>query len=73
MVFEKLTHRVRAIDFETIVGAAELLEQTKIVEGGANKQKLDIELLPGLTPHLVGPEETAMRMVDQYRLAEFSQ
>src|SRR5580700_7807915 len=66
VVFEKLTHSVGAIDFETIVGAAELLEQTKIVEGGANEQKLDIELLSGLTPHLVGPEEHPMRMVDQH-------
>jgi hypothetical protein len=45
-----MAHSVRAIDFETIVGAAELLEQTKIVEGGADEQKLDIELLSSLTP-----------------------
>src|SRR3984885_6831177 len=73
VVFEKLTHCVRAIDFEAIVGAAELLGQTKVVEGDANEQKLDIELLSCLAPHLVGPEEPPMRMVDQNRLAEFSQ
>jgi len=50
MMFEKLTHRVRTIDFETVSGATELLEQTKIVEGSADEHKLHIELLSRLAP-----------------------
>jgi hypothetical protein len=73
MMFEKLTHRVRTIDFETVSGATELLEQTKIVEGSADEHKLHIELLSRLAPHLICPEEHAMRMVDQHRRAEFPQ
>ena len=69
----KLTHRVCTIDFEPVTGTTKLLEQTHIVEGSADEQKLPIELLPCLAAHLVCPEEGAMRMVVQQRRAEFSQ
>src|SRR6202011_4677683 len=73
MIFEKLTYCVCAIDFETVSGATELLKQTQIVEGSADEHKLRVEFLSRLAPHLVCPEEHAMRMVDQHRRAEFSQ
>jgi hypothetical protein len=73
MMFEKLTHRVRTIDFETVSGTTELLKQTQIVESRADEHKLHIELLSRLAPHLVRPEEDAMRMIEQQRRAEFSQ
>src|SRR6202165_6166306 len=73
MTPQKPAHRVRTIDLETVSGTAELLEQTQIVEGSADEHKLHIELLSRLAPHLICPEEHAMRMVDQNRRAEFSQ
>jgi hypothetical protein len=73
MMLEKLTHRVRTIDFETVSGTTELLKQTQIMKGSADEHKLHIELLSRLAPHLVCPEEDAMRMVDQHRRAEFLQ
>src|ERR1700694_4245450 len=73
MTPQKPAHRVRTIDLETVSGTAELLEQTQIVEGGADEHELHVELLSCLAPHLVCPEEHAMRMVDQNRRAEFSQ
>jgi hypothetical protein len=36
MMLEKLTHRVRTIDFEAVSGTTELLKQTQIVEGSAD-------------------------------------
>src|SRR5258707_11693314 len=73
MMLKELTDRVRTVDFETVSGTTELLEQTKIVEGSADEHKLHIELLSRLAPHPVCPEEHAMRMVEQYRCAEFPQ
>jgi hypothetical protein len=73
MMLQKLTHRVRTIDVETVSGTTELLEQTQIVERGADEHKLHVELLSRLATHLVCPEEHAMRMVDQNRRTEFSQ
>ncbi len=73
MMLKELTDRVRTVDFETVSGTTELLKQTQIVEGSADEHKLHIELLSRLAPHLVRPEEDAMRMVEQQRRAEFSQ
>src|ERR1700687_5128201 len=70
MMLEKLTYRVRTIDFETVSGTTELLKQTQIVESRADEHKLHIELLSRLAPHLVRPEEDAMRMIKQQRRAE---
>jgi hypothetical protein len=65
MMREELTHRVRAIDFKTVIGAPELREQAQIMKGRRDKQEPHIELLAGLAVHFVGPEERTMRMVEQ--------
>ena len=47
MMFEKLTNSIGTVYFETIRRAAELLEQSEVVECGTDEDKLRIELLAG--------------------------
>jgi len=70
-MFEKLTNRIRTVYFETIRRAAELLEQSEVVECGTDEDKLRIERLACLPTKLVRPEEDAMRMVEEQRRTEF--
>src|SRR5712664_4253438 len=73
MMFEELADGVRAINFKAIGRAAELLQQAKIMECSADKQKLCIEFSPCLPAKLVCPEEDAVRVVEQQSRAELSE
>jgi hypothetical protein len=73
MSFEELADGVRTINFKAIGGAAELLQQAKIMECGADKEKLHIEFFPCLPAKLVCPEEDPVRVVEQERRAELPQ
>src|SRR5882762_3210933 len=73
MMFEELANGVRAINFKAIGRAAELLQQAKIMECSADKQKLYIEFFPCLPAKLICPEEDAVRVVEQKRRAELSE
>src|SRR5260370_42541700 len=70
MMFEELADGVRTINFKAIGGAAELLQQAKIMECSADKQKLDIEFFPSLPAKLICPEEDAVRVVEEQSGAE---
>src|SRR5260370_6479926 len=70
MMFEELADGVRTINFKAIGGAAELLQQAKIVECSADKQKLDIEFFSCLPAKLICPEEDAVRVVEEQSRAE---
>src|SRR5260370_14612865 len=70
MMFEELADGVRTINFKGIGGAAELLQQAKIVECSADKQKLDIEFFSCLPAKLICPEEDAVRVVEEQSRAE---
>ncbi len=70
MMFEELADGVRTINFKAIGGAAELLQQTKIMECSADKQKLDIEFFSCLPTKLICPEEDAVRVVEEQSRAE---
>jgi len=70
-MFEKLTSSIRTVYFETIRRAAELLEQSEVVECGTDEDKLRIETLACLPTQLVRPEEDAMRVVKEQRRTEF--
>src|SRR5260370_24432332 len=70
MMFEELADGVRTINFKAIGGAAELLQQSKIVECSAGKQKLDIEFFSCLPAKLIFPEEDAVRGVEEQSRAE---
>jgi hypothetical protein len=70
MMFEELADGVRAINFKAIGGPAELLQQAKIMECGADKQKLDIEFFSCLPAKLICPEEDAVRVVEEQSRAE---
>ena len=72
-MFEKLTYGVRTVYLEAVACAAELLEQSEIMERGANEDKLHIELLACLSAKLVRPEEDPMRMVKEQRRTELAQ
>src|SRR5260370_8535599 len=72
-MFEKLTNSIRTVYFKTVRRAAELLEQSEVVECSADEDKLHIELLACLPTKLVRPEEDAMRMVKEQRRTEFPQ
>jgi len=71
MMFEKLTNSIRTVYFKTIRRAAELLEQSEVVECGTDEDKLRIERLACLPTKLVRPEEDAMGMVKEQRRTEF--
>jgi hypothetical protein len=71
VMFEELADGVRAVHLKAIGLAAELFQQAKVMEGGADKEKLDVEFFPGLPAELIGPEEDAVRVVDEQRRAEF--
>jgi hypothetical protein len=73
MMFEELADGVRTIHFKAIGRAAELLQQAKIMECSADKQKLYIEFFPGLPAKLICPEEDAVRVVEQQSRAELSE
>ena len=73
MMFEELANGVRTINFKAIGRAAELLQQAKIMECSADKQKLYTEFFPGLPAKLICPEEDAVRVVEQERRAELSE
>src|SRR5258708_8271019 len=73
MMFEELADGVRTINFKAIGRAAELLQQAKIMECSADKQKLCIEFFPCLPAKLVCPEEDAVRVVEQQSRAELSE
>src|ERR1700738_2503863 len=73
MMFEELADGVRTINFKAIGRAAELLQQAKIMECSADKQKLYIEFFPCLPAKLICPEEDAVRVVEQQRRAELSE
>src|ERR1700694_257531 len=73
MMFEELADGVRTINFKAIGRAAELLQQAKIMECSADKQKLCIELFPCLPAKLVCPEEDAVRVVEEQRYTELSE
>src|SRR5258708_12228770 len=70
MMFEELADGVRTINFKAIGGAAELLQQAKIMECSADKQKLDIEFFACLPAKLICPEEDAVRVVEEQSRAE---
>src|SRR5260370_5972205 len=70
MMFEELADGVRTINFKAIGGAAELLQQAKIMECSADKQKLDIEFFSCLPAKLICPEEDAVRVVEEQSRAE---
>src|SRR5260370_28876905 len=70
MMFEELADGVRTINFKAIGGAAELLQQAKIMECSADKQKLDIEFFPSLPAKLICPEEDAVRVGEEQSPAE---
>src|SRR5882757_1205291 len=72
-MFEKLANGVRAVYLEAVSCAAELLEQSEIVECGANEDQLHVKLLACLPAKLVRPEENPMRMVKEKSRAEFAQ
>src|SRR5437660_10105212 len=71
-MFEKLTNSIRTVYFKTIRRAAELLEQSEVVECGTDEDKLRIERLACLPTKLVRPEEDAMSMVKEQRRTEFT-
>src|SRR5258708_20660444 len=73
MMFEELADGVRTINFKAIGRAAELLQQAKIMECSADKQKLYIEFFPCLPAKLICPEEDAVRVVEEQRRAELSE
>jgi hypothetical protein len=73
MMFEELAGGVRTINFKAVGRAAELLQQAKIMECSADKQKLHIKFFPCLRAKLICPEEDAVRMVEQQRRAELSE
>ena len=70
MVLKELPNGVCTVYFEPVISTAELLQQAKIMKCGADEQQLDIERLSGLSSQLVGPEEDAMRVVEEERSAE---
>src|SRR5260370_26297902 len=70
MMFEELADGVRTINFKAIGGAAELLEQPKIMECSEDNQKLEIEFFPSLPAKLICPEEDAVRVVEEQSRAE---
>ncbi len=72
-MFEELADGVRTINFKAIGRAAELLQQAKIMECSADKQKLDIEFFSCLPAKLICPEEDAVRVVEEQRRAELSE
>ena len=72
MMFEELADGIRTIDFKAIGSAAELLQQAKIMECGANKQNLHIKVFPCLPAKLICPEEDAVRVIEEQRCTEFS-
>src|ERR1700730_4301467 len=73
MMFEEQADGVRTIDFKAIGCAAELLQQAKIMECGADKQDLHINFFPCLPAKLICPEEDAVRVVEEQRCAELSE
>ena len=73
MMFEELADGVRTIDFKAIGSAAELLQQAKIMECGADKQNLRIKFFPCLPAKLICPEKDAVRVVEEQRCAELSE
>src|SRR5467141_3418045 len=70
-LFEKQTSRIGTVHFKTIRRAAELLEQSEVVECGTDEDELRIERLACMPSKLVRPEEDAMRMVEEQRRTEF--
>src|SRR5260370_4937965 len=70
MMFEELADGVRTINFEAMAGAAEFLQQVKVVECSADKQKLDSEFFACLAAKLICPEEDAVRVVEEQSRAE---
>src|ERR1700704_1963395 len=73
MMFEELADGVRTVDFKAVGFAAELLQQAKIMECGADKQDLHINSFPCLPAKLFCPEEDAVRVVEEQRCAELSE
>src|SRR5271155_2310634 len=69
-MLEELANGVGAVYLEAVISTAELLQQAEIMKCRADEQQLDIERLSGLSPQLVGPEEDAMRVVEEERSAE---
>src|SRR5216683_5015458 len=70
MVLKELPNGACTVYFEPVISTAELLQQAKIMKCRADEQQLDIERLSGLSSQLVGPEEDAMRVVEEERSAE---
>jgi hypothetical protein len=69
-MLEKLADGVGTVYLEPVISTAELFQQAEIMKCRAHEQQLDIERLPGLSSHLAGPEEDAMRVIEEERSAE---
>ena len=61
MVLKELANGVGAVYLETVILAAELLQQAEIMKRRADEQQLIIECLSCLPSQLIGPEEDPMR------------
>ena len=70
MMLQELAGGIRAVNLKAVGGAAELLQQAKIMECGADEQKLHIEFPPRLPAKLICPEEDAVGVVEEQRCAE---
>ena len=57
-MFEKLPNSIRTVYFKTIRRAAELLEQSEVVECGTDEDKLRIELLAVCLPSSFAQKKT---------------
>src|ERR1700730_14513149 len=73
MMFEELADGGRTITLKAIGRAAEFLQQAKIMECSADKQKLCIEFFPCLPAKLACPEEDAVRVVEHQSRAGLSE
>jgi len=70
MMLQELAGGIRAVNLKAVGGAAELLQQAKVMECGANKQELHIEFFTRLPAKLICPEEDAVGVVEEQRCAE---